>query len=328
MRNKILTISVAAYNMEAYLNRCIDSLLIPEICSDIEIIIVNDGSTDNTLQIACHYQEIYSNTVSVIDKQNGGYGSATNCAIDAASGIYFKVLDADDWFDKEALIYFIDFLKKSDINLVITHYSKELEEGEKSYPIRQNGIEYEKKYDFQEFCILDMTGEPRFAMHAMTYRTDVLQKTNFKVSDCYYSDVDYSVYPLVYVKSLVFVDIVLYKYSIGREGQSVSSSGLVKHFDDHLFVCKKLVDYYSKYHSKNDSILSLNIGYNTAAITFHIISIITNYLYSNDKNQAAKKLKDFLIFLQNSDDDLYELAKERIDNLSIVKENIISDEEY
>lgn len=319
MKKKILTISVAAYNMESYLNRCVDSILIPDLISDIEVIIVNDGSTDNTLEIACHYQELYPDVVKIINKQNGGYGSATNSAMEAASGLYFKVLDADDWFDKSALIYFIYFLKTSNSDLIITHYSKEIEVKKASYPIRLKGIEYEKIYNFREFCILDVIGEPRFAMHTMTYKTDILQSNNIKVSECYYSDVDYSVYPLTYVKSLVFIDIVLYKYSIGREGQSVSSSGLIKHFDDHLFVCKKLVDYYSEYHSKSDSILSLNIGYNTAAITFHIISIITNYLYSHDKIRAINELDNFLGYLRNSDDDLYELAKERVKSFSIVK---------
>jgi len=328
MKKKTLTISVAAYNMEAYLSRCINSLLIPDICSYIEVIIVNDGSTDNTLKIACHYQELYPDVVKIIDKQNGGYGSATNSAMEAASGLYFKVLDADDWFDKDALRYFIKFLNTSNSDLIITHYSKEIEVREKSYPIRHSGIEYEKIYNFQEFCILDMTGEPRFDMHTITYRTDVLQKNKIKVSDCYYSDVDYSVYPLVYVNSLVFVDIVLYKYSIGREGQSVSSSGLVEHFDDHLFVCKKLVDYYSKYHSKNDSVLSLNIGYNSATISFHIISIITNYLYEHDKIRAVNELNNFLKYLRKSDDDLYELAKERVNYFNLVKENIITNEEH
>lgn len=319
MKKKILTISVAAYNMESYLNRCVDSILIPDLISDIEVIIVNDGSTDNTLEIACHYQELYPDVVKIIDKQNGGYGSATNCAMEVASGLYFKVLDADDWLDKDALKYCINFLNTTDSDLVITNYSKELEISKKSYPIRISGIEYEKNYNFQEFCILDMTGEPRFAMHSITYRTDILQRNNIKVSECYYSDVDYSVYPLTYIKSLVFIDVVLYKYSIGREGQSVSSSGLIQHFEDHLFVCKKLVDYYSEYHSKSDSILSLNIGYNTAAITFHIISIITSYLYSHDKIRAVNELNNFLEYLSNSDDDLYELAKERVYNFSIVK---------
>jgi len=312
MRNKLLTISVAAYNMEAYLNRCVDSLLIPEICSDIEVIIVNDGSTDKTLGIALEYQNNFPDTIKVINKPNGGYGSATNCAIDAATGEYFKILDADDWFDKKAFKFFICFLKKSNNDLVITHYSKENACNNDSYPVCYKGIQFEKTYELEKFCILDMTGESGFAMHTMTYRTEILRKNNFRVSECFYSDVDYSVYPLAYVKSLVFVDVILYKYLIGRDGQSVSCSGLIKHFDDHLYVCKKLIDYYANYHARSESILSLNIGYNAATITFHVINIIFHYLFNYDKMFAERTLNEFIDFLQGRDSDIYELAEERV----------------
>lgn len=308
---KILTTSVAAYNAEPFLNRCIDSLLIQEIINEIEIIIVNDGSTDNTLEIAQNYHTKYPDSIKLINKINGGYGSATNCAIDIASGKYFKILDADDWFNSEALITFIKFLENSDSDLVITHFSKEDALNAYSYPIRYEGIAFEEKYAFSSFCILDAIGEPGFAMHAMTYCTEILRKDNFHISECYYSDVDYSIYPLVHVHSLVFVDIVLYRYQIGREGQSVSHEGLIKHFDDHLSVCKKLVDYYTDYYSKQDSILSLNIGYKTASVMFNVISVIKSHIYTYNAELGMKLMGEFLNYLHEKDEDLFELAMER-----------------
>ena len=130
-----------------------------------------------------------------------------------------------------------------------------------------------KEYDFTNFCIKEQTGEFGFAMHSITYKTSLLKINNFHVSECYYSDVDYSVYPLVNIKSLVFVDIVLYKYYVGRDGQSVSSSGLITHISDHIYVCKKLIDYYSYVHSKSNSSISLNIGYNALNVAYNILSV-------------------------------------------------------
>jgi len=312
MSEKILSIAIAAYNMEEFLPRCLDSVLILSICPEIEVLIVNDGSKDSTLEIAMEYARKYPETVRVIDKQNGGYGSAINKAIDEAHGKYFKTLDADDWFDKEALVAFVTKLKTLDADLIITHFSNEYESINKSFLKRYNNVDFEKIYDFSDFCIIEKLDEPGFAMHAITYLTEILLMDGFRLSECYYSDVDYSVYPLVNVKSLVFVDLVLYKYLIGRAEQSVSPEGLVRNFKDHLFICKKLVDYYTDYQSKNDTVISLNIGYNAGHVTSNLISVIFGALYSTDKICALKQIREFMSFLRKRDSDILELAKERV----------------
>ena len=100
--NKLFTIAVPAYNMELYLKRCLDSILLPKLQNSLEVILINDGSKDNTLSIARHYEKQYPEMLKVIDKTNGGWGSAINCEIQEATGKYFKILDADDWFDSKA----------------------------------------------------------------------------------------------------------------------------------------------------------------------------------------------------------------------------------
>jgi glycosyltransferase involved in cell wall biosynthesis len=311
MNQKILSISIAAYNMEAFLKRCIDSIIDQEYISDIDIIIVNDGSTDNTLDIAREYQKEFPNSIRVIDKKNGGYGSATNVAIHEAIGKYFKVLDADDWLEKASLNYFIKYLKKVDVDLIITHYSQENAASNNSFPIIYKGIEFERIYDFTNFCISDTIGKLGFEMHAMSYKTELLQKNKIHVSECYYSDVDYSVYPLVHVKTISFVDKILYRYFIGRNGQSVSGIGLVKHFEDHLYVCRKLIDYYTDHHAMHDDAISLNIGYNAANIVLHIIDVLYNSYYDYNKDIAKCYVNNLMIYLQNKDCDLFEVADNR-----------------
>ena len=110
--------------MEKYLNRCVDSLLALDILDDIEIIIVNDGSKDATLSIANQYKVQYPNSVVVIDKPNGHYGSTVNAALKVATGKYFRILDADDWFDTEAFVVFVNKLKDIDVDCVYTNFSE------------------------------------------------------------------------------------------------------------------------------------------------------------------------------------------------------------
>ena len=110
--------------MERYLNRCVDSLLAVEVLDDIEIIIVNDGSKDATLSIANQYKAQYPNSVVVIDKPNGHYGSTVNAALKVAAGKYFRILDADDWFNTEALIVFVNKLKEIDVDCVYTNFTE------------------------------------------------------------------------------------------------------------------------------------------------------------------------------------------------------------
>ncbi len=101
---KTLSISIAAYNVEEFLKNTLDSLVAPEIMDDIEVLIIDDGSKDNTAAIGKEFVDKYPNSFKVISKPNGGYGSTINAAIDAATGQYFKTLDGDDWYDTENLV--------------------------------------------------------------------------------------------------------------------------------------------------------------------------------------------------------------------------------
>ena len=108
---KILSIAIPVYNTEKYIKRCMDSILLKEIIDDIEIILVNDGSKDNSINIMNEYKDSYPQSVVVIDKENGGHGSTINAALTVASGKYFRVLDSDDWFDSIDFITFVKNLK-------------------------------------------------------------------------------------------------------------------------------------------------------------------------------------------------------------------------
>ena len=141
--SKILTIVIPTYNMQNYLRRCLDSLIVsPELMGFLEVLVVNDGSKDNSSAIAHEYQEKHPDTFRVIDKENGNYGSCVNRGLAEAQGKYIKVLDADDWFDTKNFEAFMQFLENNDTDLVISDFDQVDESGKLvnhfSYGLRCN----------------------------------------------------------------------------------------------------------------------------------------------------------------------------------------------
>ena len=121
---KILTISIAAYNAEKYISKCLDSLLNTRVRDQLEIIIVNDGSTDDTLIIAQRYYVNYPNIIKIIDKENGGHGSTINASIKEATGKYYKIIDSDDWVDENGLEKLVDYLSYHNVDMVLNPFNE------------------------------------------------------------------------------------------------------------------------------------------------------------------------------------------------------------
>ena len=126
MDEKILTVTIPSYNVEAYLEDCLESFVNSEVMDDIEVLIVNDGSSDNTVKIAQRYVDKYENTFRLINKENGGHGSTINTGVREAKGKYFKVVDGDDWVDTRSFIHLVKVLKESDADIVASNYTLSL----------------------------------------------------------------------------------------------------------------------------------------------------------------------------------------------------------
>lgn len=230
---KILTISIAAYNVAKFLNKTLDSLLVYECLDSIEVLIINDGSNDATSEIAQRYVDMYPNTIKLVNKKNGGWGSTVNTSIELSTGKYFKVLDGDDWFDGKNLNKFVKFLAQTDVDVVLTQYTLFYDGTDKTEKIEQNYL-YNKTFDAQD---LD-----KVCMHALTVKTEILKKNNVKLlTHCFYTDLEFFVRSVQFANSCESLDMNIYCYRVGRDGQSVSPSSYVKHIAEHERVIKTVL---------------------------------------------------------------------------------------
>ena len=242
---KRLTVTVPSYNSEDYLSQSLDSLLGYE--EDLDVIIVNDGSTDRTLEIARSYEARFPDLFRVVDKENGGHGSGVNKGIELAEGRYFYVLDSDDWADRPSLDAVLATIRRMeeedrsvDLLLVDTMYeyaadnSQKLMTFQKYVPVE----EYITWSDMKKLAI-----DQYFTLHCMIYRTDILRKSGVQCPEhCFYVDNVIAYIPLPHVKTIYYLPVPLYRYFIGREDQSVNTDVMIRRIDQHIRVTKLLAD--------------------------------------------------------------------------------------
>lgn len=251
---KILTIVIPTYNVEKYLQRCLDSILYDEsVLQELEIIIVNDGSKDNSLFIAKEYEKKYPNTIIVIDKENGGHGSTINAGLKIATGKYFKVIDSDDWVNIDDFPLFVKALKKTNADIVLTNYSKECVYLSKSEKFRYNEkLEYNKLYSFEKND-LSILNDDYFFMAVSTFKTDKLKKSKLYLDEkTFYVDMEFILLPIIEMDTFIYLDFDIYKYYIGRMDQSVNIKNCILHRDDHEKVLRRLVEFYNNSNLKGE----------------------------------------------------------------------------
>ena len=231
--NKLLTIVVPVYNVEKYLKQCLDSFLVGERIEEIEILIIDDGSPDQSCLIAEKYQLQFPNSFRVISKRNGGHGSVINRGICEAKGKYFKIVDGDDWVETSAFKKFIHYLEETDSDIVYSNYvwvdetsghkMKEIEEAFK-------GVRYRYNYRFD-----DISDKLYIKMHSMTIKTDLLKRNKVKLDEgCYYVDTEYVTYPIPFIETISFFEDDVYMYRVGRLGQCVNFRSMQRQIAVHL----------------------------------------------------------------------------------------------
>lgn len=268
MNRKILTIVIPVYNVEKYIRQCMDSVIVPyEQMEQLEIIVVNDGTPDNSAVIAYQYAEKYPGIIKVIDKENGGHGSAWNVGLNLASGKYIRFLDSDDWLSN--LSDFIAKLKMLDADLFFTHLTKHYENTGEQKTDYLSGVEYDKilSIDMLPDTVLK-SRKDMFNFHRCTYRTDILKEDQPLFCErVYYDDSILFIAPLILGKSLCFLDMPLYNWRLSRGGQTMDKTVEKIHAYDYVHVFRGIADFIIKYPQISENQKSLRNKILNAYIT-------------------------------------------------------------
>ena len=239
--NKIISIIIPTFNMEEYLPRCLASLVADEKDTRTEAIIVNDGSNDKSINIAKEFAEKYPGTFRIIDKPNGNYGSCINAALKVATGKYIKILDADDCFDAECFNEFKNLLENTDADLVLNDYIKVMDGGTKAYMMKYPaGRVFDFLKEGTERAFISIM------MHNVTYRRSIFESINYRQSEgIFYTDNEWTFMPMTGVKKAYYFSKPIYRYTIGREGQSVSNEVIIRHIHDETALSTKMLRDYN-----------------------------------------------------------------------------------
>ncbi len=238
---KTLSIIVPTYNMEKYLRKCLDSLIVSdENMQRLEVLVINDGSKDSSSQIAHEYEAKYPQTFRVIDKENGNYGSCINRGLKEATGKYVKVLDADDYFDRAVFDDFLNHLKRTEADLILNA----------GYRVDENGKELSMwSYSFPHDEIIQYRFVRNCKMHSVTYKTDNLREINYyQTEGVSYTDQEWVYWPMTTVKTICYFNLFLYNYLIGRPGQTMDKDIYLKSLKHELVVQKRMIELWETGH--------------------------------------------------------------------------------
>ena len=296
---KYISFAIPCYNSESYMTHAIESILPGG--EDVEIIIVNDGSKDNTSRIGHEYAEKYPDIIKVIDKENGGHGDAVNSGLAAASGKYFKVVDSDDWVKEESLHRILQVLRGFEeegqqVDMLIANYVYEKEGMENKKCIHyRNVLPQDEIFHWSDIGHFHL--DQYILMHSVIYRTELLQLCQLRLpKHTFYVDNIYVYYPLPHVRKMYYMDEDFYRYYIGREDQSVNEKVMIKRVDQQIFVTKKMIDMYQMKEITNKKLKKYMINY--LAIMMTVSSILC--IRSKERENLDKK-KDLWLYLRKKD---------------------------
>jgi len=284
------------------MRKCIDSLLPGG--EDVEIIIVNDGSSDSTPHIAEEYRERFPGIIKVVNKENGGHGSAVNAGIEQARGLYFKVVDSDDWVSQSAYIRILDKIKEllkggKSIDMFISNYVYE-KEGEKRKKVMKytHTLPEEKIFTWKE--VRHFRVGQYILMHSVIYRTNLLRDCGLKLPEhTFYVDNIFVFNPLPYVKTMYYMNVNFYRYFIGRDDQSVNEQVMISRIDQQIKVNKLLVDYYIAERQKiltNGKVRKYMVNY------LDIITTVSSVLLiRSEQEENLEKKKELWQYIKTKD---------------------------
>ena len=308
---KLLTIAVPCYNSQDYMENCIDSLLVGG--EEVEILIIDDGSKDDTAKIADRLQQEHPTIVRAIHQENKGHGGAVNTGIENAQGLYFKVVDSDDKVKAGAYKIVLDTLRNfkdnigraQELDLLISNfvYNKE-EEGRTKVMSYRRALPQGRLFSWEE--TRRFRKGQYILMHSVIYRTELLRENNIQLPEhCFYVDNIYVFAPMPFVKNIYYLDVNFYYYYIGREDQSVNEKVMISRLDQQARVNRIMTDYFTDPKIKGRLKESPHL-YKYMYNYLEIITVITSVMAicSGEKDKLAL-MKDVWDHIQKRDNSLF-----------------------
>ena len=292
---KLLTVCTAAYNAELYIGRMLDSILLCDNKSLIEIIVVNDGSTDATKSIVEEYTLKYPDIVRLINKSNGGSGSARNVAFKKAKGKYLKIIDADDFVKTNELEKFVKELAFVDADVIWNGFIKR--NGYSGYDEFDDfASKYMNENEIVELETFGLKIPDHYVMHGITYRTAIIQEHKLFLSEgTPYVDLEYQILPVPYINTVAYINHHFYFYNYGLEGQSMDPQVVVKKEEKIKDLVKSILDYKQRFNNLSVTQMKMmNIMAAQACVMHYIVYYNQeNFKLKNRLVEIDKYYKDY-----------------------------------
>ena len=312
---KTISFAIPCYNSAAYMDKCIESCL---ACGeDIEVIIVDDGSTkDETPQKADEWQRRYPDIVKVVRQENGGHGAAVNAGLAAAEALYFKVVDSDDWLDADAMAEVMAYLRRQierrdATDLVVANYVYEKVFEDKRTAMRyRNVFPVGKEFGWRD--IGHFSPSQYLLMHSVIYRTELLKDMGLALPEhCFYVDNIFVYVPLPHVKSVYYLDVDMYRYFIGREGQSVNEDVMYRRIDQQLRITRIMIDSVDL----PDAVAEKKLEHYMENYLSMMMCICSTFLRMHKKEEDEAKLRDIWRYLEERNPVLYKRVRHNVLNI-------------
>ncbi len=300
---KILSISVASYNLGKMIEDNLNSFCDERYIDDIEVLVVDDGSTDKTPEIVEKYVKKYPNSIKLIRQANNGPGSTVNTGIKNATGKYFRMVDGDDWVNQDDFAELIDYLKDVDVDAVFTNYvryhngRKELQE-----PTKPSNMIVGKVFDFADY---KYDANPPIRMHNLIFRTDIMKK-HVKLDKGFYTDAEYMLFPIPFVKTAIYYDLDIYVYRVAMPGQSTSPEKMRSNLTKHRLILDQLLAFYER----NASKLEANVrDYLAHQVSDYVINHFDIIVLVNDRRDMTNDVKELFNEIKALHPDIFTYLK-------------------
>ncbi len=243
---KVLTIAVPSYNMEKLLPQCLDSMADDRFGESLEVLVVDDGSKDRTAEIARGYADQWPEIFKVISKENGGHGSAVNAALDRATGKYFRIVDADDWVNKENLLHLLETMKTAESDIILDEKTEvDIQTGAQQYFSFPEHMPSGKIVSFEEIAAPEF--RYHLALHTMSVKTELLNRYHVRLLEkTFYVDSQFVLEATAFAQTALVLRMGMYYYRVGNVNQSVHYLSYVKRYPEHDRVVSACMDFLAK----------------------------------------------------------------------------------